>query len=136
MPRVVHFEIHAADTARCVAFYRAMFGWTIDEWVVPGVQIADENRYWVVSTGPRDQPGIDGGMVIRRGAAPVDGQAVNAYVCTIDVASLDESIAQLAGAGGTLTVPKMPIKGMGWLAYAKDTEGNIFGMMQMDQSAA
>jgi predicted enzyme related to lactoylglutathione lyase len=25
---------------------------------------------------------------------------------------------------------------MGWLAYCKDTEGNLFGMMQMDPKAA
>jgi predicted enzyme related to lactoylglutathione lyase len=29
----------------------------------------------------------------------------------------------------------MPIPGMGWLAYCKDTEGNIFGMMQNDPNA-
>lgn len=29
-------------------------------------------------------------------------------------------------------MPKMPIPGMGWLAYYKDTEGNIFSMMQSD----
>jgi hypothetical protein len=30
----------------------------------------------------------------------------------------------------------MPISGVGWLVYCKDTEGNIFGMMQEDQGAA
>jgi uncharacterized protein len=29
MPRVVHFEIHAADPDRLVAFYEAVFGWTL-----------------------------------------------------------------------------------------------------------
>jgi len=29
----------------------------------------------------------------------------------------------------------MPIKSVGWLAYCKDTEGNIFGMMQEDKNA-
>jgi predicted enzyme related to lactoylglutathione lyase len=29
----------------------------------------------------------------------------------------------------------MPIPGLGWLAYYKDTEGNIFGMMQPDPNA-
>lgn len=28
------------------------------------------------------------------------------------------------------------IPGVGWLAYAKDPEGTIFGMMQSDPSAA
>jgi predicted enzyme related to lactoylglutathione lyase len=34
-----------------------------------------------------------------------------------------------------MALPKMPIPGMGWLAYCKDSEGNIFGMMQADPSA-
>jgi len=29
----------------------------------------------------------------------------------------------------------MPIKGVGWLAYCADPEGNIFGMMQDDKAA-
>ena len=38
--------------------------------------------------------------------------------------------------GGTVALAKMPIPGVGWLAYCKDTEGNIFGMMQPDPKAA
>jgi predicted enzyme related to lactoylglutathione lyase len=30
----------------------------------------------------------------------------------------------------------MPVPGVGWLAYAKDPDGNIFGMMQNDASAS
>jgi len=29
----------------------------------------------------------------------------------------------------------MPIPGIGWLAYLKDTEGNTFGVMRSDSSA-
>ena len=135
MNRVVHFEIHAADPKRAAEFYRTVFGWTINEWVVPGVTIPDENRYWLVGTGDSAEPGIDGGMVIRRGAPPAVGQAVNAYVCTIGVEALDTSVAAALSAGATMALPKMPIKGVGWLAYCHDTEGNLFGMMQNDAMA-
>ncbi len=27
MPRPIHFEIHAADPQRAIAFYAALFGW-------------------------------------------------------------------------------------------------------------
>jgi predicted enzyme related to lactoylglutathione lyase len=37
--------------------------------------------------------------------------------------------------GGALALPKMAVPGVGWFAQAKDTEGNIFGLMQMDSSA-
>ncbi len=135
MNRVVHFEIHAADPQRAATFYRDVFGWEIQEWVIPGVDLPDEHRYWMVGTGDAGEPGINGGLLFRRGAAPVDGQAVNAFVCTVGVASVDDAVAAALAAGGVVAVPKMPIKGVGWLAYAKDTEGNIFGMMQSDSQA-
>ena len=136
MNRVIHFEIHAADPARAAEFYRQVFGWDIQEWKIPGVEVPEEKRYWVVTTGPAGAPGIDGGIVVRRGSAPAEGQPVNAYACTIGVESIDASIGKVLAAGGAPAVPKMPIRGVGWLAYCKDTEGNIFGLMQEDPSAA
>jgi predicted enzyme related to lactoylglutathione lyase len=136
MNRVVHFEIHAANPGRAAAFYHEVFGWDIAEWVIPGVVIPDENRYWMVSTGPESEPGIGGGILVRRGPAPAEGQPVNAYVCTIGVASVDGGVAKAVASGATVALPKMAIKGVGWIAYCKDTEGNIFGMMEDDKTAA
>ena len=126
MPRVVHFEIHAADPDRAVNFYKNLFGWEFQKWEGP-------MEYWLVITGPNDQPGINGGLVRRQGE--IDGQAVIAYVCTVDVENLDSSVQTAVDNGGQIALPKMPIPGMGWLAYCKDTEGNIFGMMQGDPNA-
>ena len=130
MPRVIHFEIHAADPERAVRFYSQVFGWEIMKWDGP----AD---YWLIRTGPTGQPGIDGGLLRRRGPAPdpADCQAVNAFVCTVDVPSVDEYVAKATGAGATVALPKMPVPGVGWLAYVKDPESNILGMMQMDRDA-
>ena len=89
--------------------------------------------YWLVITGPDGQPGINGGLVLRRGE--IDGQAVIAYVCTVDVVSLDESVETATANGGSIALPKMAVPGVGWLAYCKDTEGNIFGLMQADEKA-
>ncbi|HTY35822.1 MAG TPA: VOC family protein [Bacteroidota bacterium] len=125
MNRVIHFEIHAENPDRAIAFYTDLFGWKFDRW---GAQ-----EYWIVYTGSKSDPGIDGGLVKRRGT--IDGTAVLAYVCTIDVDALDASVARAVALGGGIALEKMPIPGMGWLAYCKDTEGNIFGMMQSDPSA-
>ena len=135
MNRLNHFEINASDPERAAKFYSEVFGWEINEWIIPGVDMPDENRYWFITTGDSSEDGINGGMVIRRGDPPVEGQAVNAYVCVIDVASTDEIVEKVLSAGGTLAVPKMAIHTIGWLAYCKDTEGNIFGMMQSDPNA-
>jgi uncharacterized protein len=127
MPRVIHFEIHAGNPTRAIAFYEKVFGWTFQKWEGP-------MEYWLVTTGPDAQPGINGGLMQRQGE--IDGQAVIAYVCTIDVAAVDDSVKTIEANGGQIVVPKMPIPGLGWLVYCKDTEGNIFGIMQSDASAA
>jgi len=126
MPRVVHFEIHADDPARAVKFYEKLLGWSFQKWDGP-------MDYWMVITGPDSEPGINGGLLKRQGT--IDGQAVIAYVCTVYVPNVDASVSTALENGGTLAVPKMAVPGVGWLAYCKDTEGNIFGMMQADESA-
>jgi len=135
MNRIVHFEIHADNPERAAKFYRDVFGWEINEWVIPGVKMPDENRYWLVTTGPENEPGINGGLMLRRGPAPTEGQPVNAFICTVEVANLDESVDKALKAGGSVMVPRMAVKSIGWLAYCNDTEGNAFGMMQSDESA-
>jgi hypothetical protein len=126
--RVIHFEIHAEQPERAIAFYTAVLGWTFQKWEGP-------MPYWLVMTGPDTEPGINGGLLPRQGPAPADGQGVNSYVCTVGTDDLDRSLAKSTQAGGTVVLPKMPIPGVGWLAYVKDTEGNILGMMQSDPAA-
>jgi uncharacterized protein len=127
MARVVHFEIHADDPPRAVNFYHNVFDWQINKWEGP----AD---YWLIATGPATETGINGAILHRM--QPINGDSVIAYVCTIDVPSVDDAIAKITANGGTIALPKMAVPQVGWLAYAKDTEGNIFGVMQSDHSAA
>jgi predicted enzyme related to lactoylglutathione lyase len=126
MLRVIHFEVHADNPDRAIKFYREVLGWEFSKWDGP-------IPYWLIKTGPDGQPGINGGLVPRRG--PIDGQAVTAYVCTVDTPSVDEYLEKAKAHGGSVALPKMPIPGVGWLAYCKDTEGNIFGLMQADSKA-
>ncbi len=127
MGRVIHFEIHATEPQALIDFYSGLMGWSFTKW-----EYAD---YWLVGTGPDDRPGINGGLLPRRGPMAAEGQPVNSYVCTADVASVDESVAKATSLGGTIAVPRMPIPGVGWLAYVKDPDGNLFGLMQSDPSA-
>lgn len=121
MPRVVHFEIPADDPDKLAEFYKSVFGWTIQKWDGPV-------DYWLVTTGSKDQPGIDGGM-----GRKSDG--MSAVVNTMDVPSVDEYVAKIEEAGGTITVPKMAIPGVGWMAYFSDPDGNVSGIMEEDSSA-
>jgi uncharacterized protein len=118
--RVVHFEIPADDTARCITFYEKAFGWRFEKWDGP-------MPYWMIKTGEGD--GIDGGMSARQHPAQPPTNVIS-------VASVDDASKVILGAGGTVTAPKMGIPGIGWCAYFLDTEKNPFGIIRFDPSAA
>lgn len=120
MPRVVHFEISATNTDRAAAFYTAVFGWQFHKWEGP-------EPYWLIKTGEPDEPGIDGGLFERK----EDERHIN----TIGVDSVDTYVAKITAQGGSVAVPKMSIPGVGYMAYCLDTEGSMFGIMEMDETA-
>jgi predicted enzyme related to lactoylglutathione lyase len=130
MSRPVHFEIHATDPQALMDFYTKLFGWSFNKW--------GGGEYWTISTGPSERPGINGGLVPRRGPAPEGNAAVNGFVNTIGVEDIDASlsIVESFGSGVIVALPKMAVPGVGWLAYVRDPDGNIFGMMQADSNAA
>ena len=121
MPRPVHFEIPAERPERAIEFYQKVFGWTFHKWEGP-------LEYWLVKTGDPKEPGIDGGLMRRRDPA-------QPCVNTIGVANLDATLGVVTSSGGECVVPKMPVPGVGWLAYCKDLDGHIFGLMQPDTNA-
>ncbi|HEY2636320.1 MAG TPA: VOC family protein [Solirubrobacteraceae bacterium] len=121
MGRVIHFEIHAGDPDRAQRFYESVFGWSINRYEGSPVD------YRLITTGT-EAPGIDGAILQRQGE--VDGQAVLAYVCTVQVDDLAGTQRAVADAGGEEVLAPDEIPGVGLLAYFKDTEGNIFGALQ------
>lgn len=127
MPRVVHFEIHASDPTRLVRFYSEVFGWKFTHM--------PELQYWLIDSGEASTPGINGGLLQRRGPKPEKGQPVNAHVTVMDVASVDDYWKKALAAGASPALPKMTIPGVGYAAYAVDPDGNIFGLYQADKSA-
>ena len=84
--------------------------------------------YWLITTGPEGQPGINGGLMPRRDPA-------QPCVNTMDVADIDASARAVERNGGQVVVPKMHVPDIGWLVYCKDTEGHIFGVLQKDSNA-
>ena len=126
MNRVVHFEVHASDPDKLVAFYTKVFGWKFNHM--------PQFDYWLIDTGG-EGPGIGGGLARRRGPAPAADAPVSAYVCSLGVASVDDLVARALDAGASVALPKMAIPGVGWQAYIKDPDGNILGLHQQDPNA-
>ncbi|MBS1914159.1 MAG: VOC family protein [Bacteroidetes bacterium] len=124
MSRIIRFEIHASQPRALIDFYSALLGWRFTE--VPSI------GYWRIETGTPQESGINGGLVQRPTTAPVDSTALNAFVCTAEVTSLDDTLAKATELGAVVALPKMEIAGMGWLAYIIDPDGNILGLLQPD----
>jgi len=114
MGQVVHFEITADDAARANRFYADVFGWVTTEFM---------EGYSTVKTGEGD--GIDGAIMNR------EFQAQPAIIW-LAVENIEEAAQKVKTAGGSLVNEKQIIEGIGETVYARDTEGNVFGMIKPD----
>lgn len=115
MNRPVHFEILGHDPEALVAFYRDTFGWKAQTWEGP-------QSYWLVTTGPEETPGIDGGFMHRH--------FEQAVINTIAVESLEATLEKVEAGGGALVDGPNDIPEVGRHAYCSDPEGNLFGILQ------
>lgn len=121
MSRVIHFELNAEDPQRAVKFYTSVFGWKIETW-------EGGPEYYLASTGPESEPGINGAINPAPGRGPLT-------VNTIDISNLEESMEKVKAEGGRILSGPTVVPGVGRMAYCLDTEGNKFGIMQTDTSA-
>lgn len=121
--RVVHFEIPFDDGDRARSFYKEAFDWNVEEM--------PELSYTMVASGPTSDQGmpsepgfINGGMFQR------DDQTANTPVIVVDVASIDAALTKIEEVGGSTMVAKQAVSDMGFVAYFKDTEGNLMGLWE------
>lgn len=122
MPRVIHFEICADEPERTATFYQEVFGWEVRKWDGP-------SDTWLLLTGEDNQPGINGALVFR------DDSATEESVNLIDVPSVDEAMLRVRQGGGHVMGSIRSIPGVGFVAYCRDTDGNPFGVIELDDTA-
>ena len=116
-------------------FYEVVLGWRFQQW--------GDNPYWIAITGdgdpmagtPHTEPGVDGGLLPRRGDAPTEEQPVNAFVMTVEVPDCDGYVERAVAAGGSVALPAQDMPGVGRLAYIKDPDGNLLGLLQGEAAA-
>lgn len=123
MNRVNHFEIYTDNPEAVQPFYGEVFGWKFKKFEGGPLE------YWLVTTGDDKDPGINGGLL-----RPREGQNPGT-INTVAVRSLDETIRKIEQRGGKICAPKMEIRKVGWLAYAEDPAGNVFGVVEPDSNA-
>jgi len=125
MNSVGYFEIQAENVEKASKFYGAVFGWKfVREAHMPF-------EYWRIETG-----NINGGLLKRPAKRPGTGLGTNAFVCSMQVKDFDETARSILNNGGVVALDKFAVPGKCWQGYFLDTEGNTFGIFEVDEAAA
>lgn len=128
--KVVHFEIAADDFERAKKFYGGIFDWKFMTWGEGETDYVLIQTVVTNETGmPTEPGGINGGM-FKRQNKKADGDGENAFVCTVEVENLDETLKKVEEAGGKVVMPKKEVPMIGFVARCLDLDGNIFGLIQ------
>jgi len=117
---LAHFSINADDVERARTFYERVFAWRFATYGPP--------NFYFVSAGTPENPGVGGALQGRRDL--IDGKPMVGFECTIAVADLAATVANVRAAGGTIIMEPVTLPGVGELAFFTDTEGNAVGIMQ------
>lgn len=118
------FEIHVQDMDRARAFYAEVFGGELERVATPEGGPAIDMWAFPMS---RQAYGAAGALVRTEGVEPGRNSVLVYFSCE-DCAV---EATRAAGAGGTLERPKRSIGQYGYIAFVKDTEGNMIGLHSM-----
>jgi uncharacterized protein len=118
-------KFHVEDLKRVTRFYEAVFGWDIlDSHEHGEKQPVSSSNFMLPAnnrfiSGPIETPGI----------------TPKGVLFTMEVTSIPETLSRIALWEGQIILTDVIVPGKGLLAYCKDTEGNLFGIIQPDPSA-
>ncbi len=121
MATVIHFDISADDIQRAKQFYEQLFGWSIKN-----LPHSPQEYYIIETRTATGEKGITGGIAKRE----KEYQKITNF---IQVDSIEQSIAKVKELGGQIIEPKTAIPKVGHIAGCKDTEDNIFGLIEVDK---
>ncbi len=120
MGSIIHFEIPSDHPKKSISFYEKVFNWKFEKW--------GKEDFWIIKTGGDKDKGIDGGLIKKN-------EFQRVVINTINVKNLDKTAEKIVEHGGEIILDKTAIKGIGWLLYFKDLDGNVFGAMEEDKNA-
>jgi len=124
MNHLQYFEIQVDNPDKAIRFYSAVFGWTFEKDKTIPVD------YWrIQGAGPF------GGLLKRPAPVPPPPSGTNAYVCSMQVEDFDATTKKILKNGGSIALEKFAVVGKCWQGYFIDTQGNTFGIFEVDENA-
>jgi uncharacterized protein len=124
MSTSIYFEIQADGLDRAENFYKTIFNWKFKP--VPVLPV----EYRSIDNG-----GTGGGLLQRPAKTPPNECGTNAFTCSFEVKDFDETSNAIKKLNGIVALPKFAVPGKCWQGYFLDTEGNVFGIFQLDEKA-
>src|SRR3954462_10914787 len=101
-----------------------VFGWKFSK--AEGTPIP----YWRIDTGA-----ARGGLLQRPAKRPPAECGTNAFCCSFEVDDFDKISEKILTQGGIVAMPKFLVVGTCWQGYFVDTDGNVFGIFEVDENA-
>ncbi|WP_181700423.1 VOC family protein [Chthonobacter albigriseus] len=111
-------ELMTDDVEKAKAFYGDRLGWTFD--VMP----MSEGNYWLIR-----QEGVEGPVGGIMNWPAQNGMPTNYWFAYVHVDDLDDALAGVAAAGGSVLRPAWEVPGVGRIAIVKDAVGAVLGWM-------
>jgi uncharacterized protein len=120
-----YFDLTVQDVGQARAFFERVLGWRFEKFDLP-------YEYFRIQAGPDNEPGIDGGVGAVRDAPLSEGKPMTQV--TVAVSNIEDVLALVLEAGGSIVEPKASIPGVGWYATCAEPGGLKFGLIQADPS--
>ncbi|MFI5154383.1 MAG: VOC family protein [Chitinophagales bacterium] len=124
MNSVGYFEIQSSEPVKSIDFYSKVFHWKFikKEWA--------PIEYYRIGTN-----GVSGGLLKRPAKIPPPESGTNAFTCSIEVSNFDQTAQLILENSGQVALPKFAVPKKCWQRYFIDTDGNVFGLFEVDENA-
>lgn len=123
MNAISWFEIPTTNLERAERFYRTVLGQTLQR--IPSDEMP-------MAIFPYEQGrGVGGCLVLAKPERTPSAQGTLVYFATKD---LDGALGRVAGAGGSVVLPRTGIGEHGFIGLVRDTEGNVVGLHSENES--
>lgn len=110
---ITHVDIPVSDLAQASSFYGEVFGWQIS-----------------TSPGFEDYPMWQAPNKISGGGLAPRSEGFTQPRSTVEVDSIEETLAKVEQIGGSVLMGKTPISDTSWWAIFADPDGNQIGLYE------
>lgn len=116
----IWYELLSPDPDASKAFYDDVIGWTV------GPKPEGDIDYRMIEASPGEAVG----GLMRLSPEMVQGGAKPTWLFYIGVDDVDEAVAKITAAGGSIHLPAFDMPGVGRMAMVADPQGNPFYVMR------